>query len=159
MGWERKRGKLAEFNHYLRGGARDAFSRIVGDTKSLRDVKLVITLDSDTVLPPDAAQLLVGAMAHPLNRPVFDAERGLITKGTGSCSRAWVFRSRAPIDRGSRRSTPDTRASIRTRPPCRTYTRICSARARTPGRASTTWRPSSARRRAGSPRTCYSAMT
>ena len=83
MGWERKRGKLAEFNQYLRGGAREAFSRIVGDTTSLRDVKFVITLDSDTVLPPDAAQLLVGAMAHPLNRPVFDAERGLITKGYG----------------------------------------------------------------------------
>jgi len=83
MGWERKRGKLAEFNQYLRGGARDAFSRIVGDTTPLRDVKLVITLDSDTVLPPDAAQLLVGAMAHPLNRPVFDEERGLITKGYG----------------------------------------------------------------------------
>ncbi|HEX5077480.1 MAG TPA: glucoamylase family protein [Gemmatimonadaceae bacterium] len=83
MGWERKRGKLAEFNQYLRGGARDAFSRIVGDTTPLGDVKLVITLDSDTVLPPDAAQLLVGAMAHPLNRPVFDAERGLITKGYG----------------------------------------------------------------------------
>jgi cellobiose phosphorylase len=83
MGWERKRGKLAEFNQYLRGGARDAFSTIVGDPTPLRDVTLVITLDSDTVLPPDAAQLLVGAMAHPLNRPVFDAERGLITKGYG----------------------------------------------------------------------------
>ena len=83
MGWERKRGKLANFNQYLRGGARDAFSRIVGDTTSIGDVKLVITLDSDTVLPPDAAELLVGAMAHPLNRPVFDEERGLITQGYG----------------------------------------------------------------------------
>ncbi len=83
MGWERKRGKLAEFNQYLRGGARDSFSEIVGDTTPLRDVVLVITLDSDTVLPPDSAQLLVGAMAHPLNRPVFDAERGLVTKGYG----------------------------------------------------------------------------
>jgi cellobiose phosphorylase len=83
MGWERKRGKLAQFNQFLRGGARDAFSCIVGDTTPLRDVRLVITLDSDTVLPPDAAQLLVGAMAHPLNQPVFDQERGLITTGYG----------------------------------------------------------------------------
>jgi cyclic beta-1,2-glucan synthetase len=83
MGWERKRGKLAQFNQFLRAGARDAFSRVVGDTTPLRDVALVITLDSDTVLPPDAAQLLVGAMAHPLNRPVFDEQRGLVSKGYG----------------------------------------------------------------------------
>ena len=83
MGWERKRGKLAELNQFLRGGARDAFSRIVGDVTPLRDVRLVITLDSDTVLPPDAAQMLVGTMAHPLNRPVFDDERGLVTAGYG----------------------------------------------------------------------------
>ena len=83
MGWERKRGKLSEFNQYLRGGAQHAFSKVVGDTTPLRDVTLVITLDSDTVLPPDAAQLLAGAMAHPLNRPVFDPERGLVTKGYG----------------------------------------------------------------------------
>jgi cellobiose phosphorylase len=83
MGWERKRGKLAEFNQYLRGGARGAFSCIVGDPTPLRDVTLVITLDSDTVLPPDAAQLLVGAMAHPLNRPVFDPDRRVVTRGYG----------------------------------------------------------------------------
>jgi cellobiose phosphorylase len=83
MGWERKRGKLAEFNQYVRGGAQQAFSRIVGDTTVLSDVSFVITLDSDTVLPPDAAQLLVGAMAHPLNRAVFDKERGRVTEGYG----------------------------------------------------------------------------
>jgi cellobiose phosphorylase len=83
MGWERKRGKLAEFNRYIRGGAPNAFSRTVGDTTVLRFVTFVITLDSDTVLPPDAAQLLVGTMAHPLNRPVFDAERGRVTEGYG----------------------------------------------------------------------------
>ena len=83
MGWERKRGKLAEFNRFLRGGSREAFSHIVGDPAPLLDVRFVITLDSDTVLPPDAAQLLVGAMAHPLNRPVFDDERGRVVEGYG----------------------------------------------------------------------------
>ena len=83
MAWERKRGKLAQFNQFIRGGARDAFSHIIGDPARLFDVKLVITLDSDTVLPPDAAQLLVGAMAHPLNRPVFDPERGRVVDGYG----------------------------------------------------------------------------
>ena len=83
MGWERKRGKLSEFNHYLRGGARTAFSNIVGNTTPLADVRYVITLDSDTILPPDAAPLLVGALAHPLNRAVHDKVRGRVVRGFG----------------------------------------------------------------------------
>jgi cyclic beta-1,2-glucan synthetase len=83
MGWERKRGKLAEFNQFLRGGAEDAFSVIEGDTTVLRTIRYVITLDSDTILPREAAQLLVGNMAHPLNRPVIDPAFGLVVKGYG----------------------------------------------------------------------------
>jgi cellobiose phosphorylase len=81
MGWERKRGKLAQFNAFLRGGAQDAFATIVGDIETLRKVRFVITLDSDTVLPHDAGQILVGTLAHPLNRPVFDESRRLVTRG------------------------------------------------------------------------------
>jgi cellobiose phosphorylase len=83
MGWERKRGKLAEFNRFLRGGRPDAFQTIVGDTGILRRVRYVITLDADTVLPPDAAPLLVGAIAHPLNRAEYDAARGRVLQGYG----------------------------------------------------------------------------
>jgi len=83
MGWERKRGKLAEFNRFLRGGSLEAFSTIVGDTTSLRDVRYVITLDADTILPPETAPLLVGALAHPLNRAVYDADRGRVVRGYG----------------------------------------------------------------------------
>ena len=83
MGWERKRGKLSEFNHYVRGGARDAFSTIVGDTSALRGIRYVITLDSDTRLPPDAAAQLVGTLAHPLNRAVYDPARGRVVRGYG----------------------------------------------------------------------------
>jgi cyclic beta-1,2-glucan synthetase len=83
MGWERKRGKLAEFNRFLRGGGADAFSQIVGDVTRLADVRYVITLDADTVLPPDAAGDLIGAIAHPLNRPVYDEARGRIVRGYG----------------------------------------------------------------------------
>ncbi|HEY0670842.1 MAG TPA: hypothetical protein VGD27_01185, partial [Longimicrobiales bacterium] len=54
MGWERKRGKLTEFNRYLRGGAREAFSKVAGATTMLDSVRYVITLDADTVLPPDS---------------------------------------------------------------------------------------------------------
>ena len=46
----------------------DRFSLVVGETAVLRTVKYVITLDTDTQLPRDAARRLAGAMAHPLNR-------------------------------------------------------------------------------------------
>ncbi len=83
MGWERKRGKLGQFNGFLRGGSRDAFSHVVGDAERLSTVRYVITLDSDTVLPRDAAQNLAGAMAHPLNRAEYDEELGRIVRGYG----------------------------------------------------------------------------
>ena len=81
MGYERKRGKLMEFNALLRGGSRDCFSEIVGETAILPSIKYVITLDTDTQLPRDAARQLVGTMAHPLNHPVFDAVREIVTTG------------------------------------------------------------------------------
>lgn len=83
MGYERKRGKLVQLNRFLRGGARSAFSLIVGDTSSLNEIKYVITLDADTQLPRDEAAELVGAMAHPLNRPVFSPSRDRILFGYG----------------------------------------------------------------------------
>ncbi|MEE9913454.1 MAG: cyclic beta 1-2 glucan synthetase [Deltaproteobacteria bacterium] len=83
MGYERKRGKLAELNALLRGGAKDCFSRIVGATELLANVKYVITLDTDTQLPRDAAEKFIGTMAHPLNRPQFDEARRIITAGHG----------------------------------------------------------------------------
>ena len=81
MGYERKRGKLMEFNALLRGGSQNCFSEIVGAISILPLIKYVITLDTDTQLPRDAARQLVGAMAHPLNRPEFDAARGIVASG------------------------------------------------------------------------------
>ncbi len=81
MGYERKRGKLADLNAFLRGGAHDRFSLIVGDTASLREVQYVITLDSDTQLPREAARKLVATMAHPLNRPCFDDQKKMLCDG------------------------------------------------------------------------------
>ena len=87
MGYERKRGKLADLNALLRGetrgGAGDRFSLVVGDTAVLSNVKYVITLDTDTQLPRDAARQFVGAMAHPLNRPRYDQDRGRVCEGYG----------------------------------------------------------------------------
>jgi len=83
MGWERKRGKLAEFNRFLRGVDTGAFSSIVGNPAPLRRVRYVITLDADTLLPPDTAVLLIGALAHPLNRAVYDSGLGRVVRGYG----------------------------------------------------------------------------
>ncbi|HEY1922661.1 MAG TPA: glucoamylase family protein, partial [Tepidisphaeraceae bacterium] len=82
MGWERKRGKLEEFNGALRGDA-SRFDVIVGPIEILESIQYVITLDSDTQLPRDSAAQLVGAMAHPLNHPYFDEKRGRVTEGYG----------------------------------------------------------------------------
>jgi cellobiose phosphorylase len=100
MGYERKRGKLTEFNALLRGGSSECFSEIVGDTSILPAIKFVITLDTDTQLSRDAARQLVGTIAHPLNRPQFDPVKGVVTEGYGilqprvgvslpSASRSW----------------------------------------------------------------------
>ncbi|TVR47756.1 MAG: cyclic beta 1-2 glucan synthetase, partial [Puniceicoccaceae bacterium] len=81
MGYERKRGKLEQFNALLRGGPRDGFSEIIGDLTPLPTIRYVITLDTDTALPRDAARRLVGTMAHPLNRSRYDPETGRIVQG------------------------------------------------------------------------------
>ena len=83
MGYERKRGKLGDLNAFLRGAAPDAFSRIVGETAKLTDVKYVITLDTDTQLPRDSARQLVGAMAHPLNRAIYCEPVERVCEGYG----------------------------------------------------------------------------
>jgi len=83
MGYERKRGKLADLNKLLRGGASDRFALVVGETAVLSDVKYVITLDTDTQLARDSACQFVGAMAHPLNRARYDEDRQRVVAGYG----------------------------------------------------------------------------
>ena len=82
MGWERKRGKLHELNQLLRGAPDTTFVEIGGRRPAVPpDIRYVITLDADTRLPRDAARRLVGKMAHPLNRPRFDAATGHVLEG------------------------------------------------------------------------------
>jgi cyclic beta-1,2-glucan synthetase len=82
MGWERKRGKLHELNRLLRGATDTSYVPIAGLRQQLPDqVRYVLTLDADTRLPRDAAQRLIGKMAHPLNRPVFDEAQRRIVAG------------------------------------------------------------------------------
>jgi cellobiose phosphorylase len=81
MAYERKRGKIAEFNAALRGGGTEAFLDMVGDPAVLPTINYVITLDTDTQLPRTSAQLLVATMAHVLNRPLFDDQRRIVVEG------------------------------------------------------------------------------
>ncbi len=83
MGYERKRGKLTEFNRLLRGATDTSFIVKLGDLSVLTSVRYVITLDSDTQLPMEAARRLVGTLSHPLNRPRFDRGRQRVTEGYG----------------------------------------------------------------------------
>ena len=87
MGWERKRGKLLDLNQLLRGGF-DAFPVKIGRPGSAATIRYVITVDSDTQLPRDAAWKLIGAIAHPLNAAVIDPIRNVWRRVTASCSRA-----------------------------------------------------------------------
>ena len=126
---------------------RRDFRVIVGDTSILPDVKYVITLDTDTQLPRDAARELVGTMAHPLNRPRFDAKRG-----SGSSTGYGILQPRVGVSLPSAEPLVvraavrrRARASIPTRARCRTCTRTCSTKARSSARASTTSTPSSRR--------------
>ncbi|HYN05586.1 MAG TPA: glucoamylase family protein, partial [Vicinamibacteria bacterium] len=83
MGWERKRGKIEEWNRLLRGATDTSFSVEAGDASVFPTVRYCITLDSDTRLPRDAAKKLIGIAAHPLNRPHFDPRLGRVTEGYG----------------------------------------------------------------------------
>ena len=83
MGFERKRGKLAALNHLLRGRGHDAFLRIAGNLNALDDVRFVITLDTDTRLPRDAAREFAATLAHPLNHARFDERRRRVVRGYG----------------------------------------------------------------------------
>jgi cyclic beta-1,2-glucan synthetase len=81
MGWERKRGKLLEFNRLLRGDRETSFAVVTPDLGSTQAIRYVITLDADTQLPREAAQRMVATLAHPLNHPRLDAEQKRVVSG------------------------------------------------------------------------------
>src|SRR5689334_6139112 len=83
MGWERKRGKLEEFNRLLRGARDTSFVVRTADDALMKSIRYVITLDTDTQLPRDVARKLIGAAEHPLNRPRFDEATNRVVQGYG----------------------------------------------------------------------------
>jgi cyclic beta-1,2-glucan synthetase len=82
MGWERKRGAIVELIRLIK---REKSGIIIGsnETGQLYDVKYLILLDSDTRLGVDTARELVGAIMHPINSPVVDTARGIVSSGHG----------------------------------------------------------------------------
>jgi cyclic beta-1,2-glucan synthetase len=83
MGFERKRGKLMEFNELLRGSKSTTYNVISGSLEALQDIKYVITLDADTELPRGSAKRLIGSMYHILNRPHYNPDSKLVLRGHG----------------------------------------------------------------------------
>ena len=82
-GWERKRGALMEFNEMLLGSETTSFIRYSKNNLDGESIKYIITLDADTVLPFDMAKKMIGTMSHPLNIPIIDAEKHIVTNGYG----------------------------------------------------------------------------
>jgi cyclic beta-1,2-glucan synthetase len=83
IGWERKRGKLHEFNRLLRGARDTSYFVSTAGLEFLSQVRYVITLDSDTQLPRESARRLIGAAMHPLNQPRLDTQVNRVTEGYG----------------------------------------------------------------------------
>lgn len=81
MGWERKRGKLTEFNRLLSGEGSGTYEVEEGDLSRLKKIRFVITLDTDSQMPHGVARRLVGTLAHPLNRPQLDAAKSRVVAG------------------------------------------------------------------------------
>jgi cyclic beta-1,2-glucan synthetase len=80
IGWERKRGKLEELNRLIDGTRPGDAQRLVyvGNPDLLFNVRFIITLDSDTQLPHDTARRMIETLAHPLNKPRFGPDGGIL---------------------------------------------------------------------------------
>ena len=82
IGWERKRGKLEQLISVLATGVAGDFIDL-GAASRLAGARHVLTLDSDTQLPPGRLRELVGVAAHPHNRPRLDAAARRVVGGYG----------------------------------------------------------------------------
>ena len=72
IGWERKRGKLELLVRALAQESAGAFLDLGELSRMASGTRYVVTLDSDTQLPPGRLRELVGVAAHPHNQPRLD---------------------------------------------------------------------------------------
>ncbi|MFN7124218.1 MAG: hypothetical protein ACK4NM_19500, partial [Hydrogenophaga sp.] len=113
IGWERKRGKIEQLVAALATGTPGPFVDLGELSRPATGTRLLVTLDSDTQLPPGQLRELVGVAAHPLNRPRLDAagrrvlggfgilQRGVVTPLVAHGRRTpfhWLFAGEAGID-------------------------------------------------------------
>lgn len=82
LGRERKRGALLALARLLQTGESE-LEVASGDRAALSGARFILTLDADTRLAPGTARELIGAMLHPLNAPVTDIGRHMVTSGYG----------------------------------------------------------------------------
>ncbi len=87
IGWERKRGKLEQLIRWLAADAAAAeaspFIDLGAVSQPVAGTPYIVTLDSDTQLPPGSLRELVGVAAHPLNLPRIDVALRRVTSGYG----------------------------------------------------------------------------
>jgi len=83
IGWERKRGKLEQLIAALAQGSQNGFFELGEGSRLERGTPYVLTLDSDTQLPPGKLRELVGVAAHPHNQPRLDATGRTVIGGYG----------------------------------------------------------------------------
>ena len=81
MGWERKRGKLEQLIDAASRNSTTAFLDLGTLSQLATQTRYIVTLDSDTVLPPGRLRELVGVAAHPQNQPRLAADGRSIVSG------------------------------------------------------------------------------
>lgn len=83
MGWERKRGKLEQLVAALATDSPGPFIDLGELSRMAPGTRYLITLDSDTELPPGRLRALVGVAEHPQNQPALDPSGRRVTRGYG----------------------------------------------------------------------------
>lgn len=83
LGHERKRGKIEALIAQLATGHPGPFLPLGDLSRTVPHTCHVLTLDSDTMLPPGRLRALVGVAEHPLNRPRLAADGRSVLRGVG----------------------------------------------------------------------------
>ena len=83
IGWERKRGKLEQLAQALAVGDGHPFLDLGDLSRIAPDTRYILTLDSDTQLPPGNLRELLAVASHPQNQPRIDPATRTVVSGFG----------------------------------------------------------------------------
>ncbi len=83
IGWERKRGKLEQLIGQLAEGGPSPFIDLGASSQIAAGARYIVTLDSDTRLPPGRLRDLIAVAAHPHNLPKLSADGRRVERGYG----------------------------------------------------------------------------